>query len=260
MSDPKDMSAIVTGAAGGIGRATSELLASTGWRVLAVDRNAEMLQWTEGHSAIKSMVADIADEADNIRIVETAEQEFGGVDSIILNAALSLNGGIEDFPMEDFDRMVAVNLRGTVIGIRAAIPALRRRGGGSIVVTASTHGLAGDANFWAYSATKHGVVGVVKSAARELGWEGIRINAVCPGPTRATGLSTDFEVQAPDVFHALARNVPIQRWGEPKEIAAAIAFLANPASSFVTGIAMPVDGGGMTGSGLLPPNTAPTPA
>ncbi len=257
MTSVEGKSVIVTGAAGGIGRATCELMASQGWQVLAVDRDAEKLKWTTETDAIRSAVADISSEDDNKRIIAECESAFGGVDAVILNAALSLNGSIDEFPMEDFDRLVAVNLRGTVLGIRAALPALRRRGGGSITVTASAHGLGGDAGFWAYSSTKHAVVGVVKCVAREVGWEGIRVNAVCPGPTRATGLSTDFEEQAPDVFHGLAKAIPVQRWGEPQEVAAALAFIASPAASYITGIAMPVDGGTISGSGCLPPAAAP---
>ena len=253
----QEKSVIVTGAAGGIGRATCEVMAAQGWRVLAVDRDGAKLGWTATQPQIAATVADIAQEHDNERMIAHAEQAFGGIDAVILNAGLSMNGTIDDFAMEDFDRLVAVNLRGTVLGIRAALPALRRRGGGSITVTASGHGLGGDAGFWAYAATKHALVGVVKSVAREVGWEGIRINAVCPGPTRATGLSADFEAEAPDVFHDLARAIPVQRWGEPSEVAAALAFIASPAASYITGVAMPVDGGTFSGSGCLPPAAAP---
>lgn len=244
---------IVTGAASGIGRATSERFAAAGWNVLAVDLNGEMLSWTEREASIKGFVGDISSEADNQAMVKHAEEMSGGVDAVVLNAALSLNGGIEDFALGEFDRLIAVNLRGTVLGIRASIPALRRRGGGAIVVTSSTHGLAGDVGFWAYAASKHGLVGVVKSVAREVAWEKIRINAVCPGPVRATGLSTEFEAAVPEVFNQIGKAIPAQRWGEPAEIAAAIYFLASPEASYVNGIAMPVDGGTLSGSGCLPP-------
>lgn len=247
------LAAIVTGAASGIGRATCERLSRAGWNVLAVDLNRDALAWTDAHEAIESYVGDISSVEDNRGMLQQAEAQFGGVDAVILNAALSLNGGIEDFAMEEFDRMIGVNLRGTILGIRAAIPALRRRGGGSIVVTSSTHGLAGDAGFWAYAASKHGLVGVVKCVAREVAWEKIRINAICPGPVRATGLSTEFEAAAPDVFNGIAKAIPVQRWGEPSEIAEAIWFLASPQASYVNGIAMPVDGGTLSGTGCLAP-------
>jgi NAD(P)-dependent dehydrogenase (short-subunit alcohol dehydrogenase family) len=252
------LAAIVTGAAGGIGRATCELLAETGWHVVAADRDADKLAWTNNSARIHGEVADIAIETDNERLVAKCEEQFGGVDAVILNAALSLTGTIDNFAMADFDRLMEVNVRGTVLGIRAALPALRRRGGGSITLTGSTHGLGGDANFWAYSASKHALIGIVKSVAREVGAQGIRINAVCPGPTRATGLSNDFEEKEPELFRELARAIPLQRWGEPREIAAALAFVASPAASFVHGVAMPVDGGTLSGSGCLPPSPPPT--
>lgn len=247
--------AIVTGAASGIGRATCERFAKAGWNVLAVDLNGDALAWVQSEEAVEGFVGDISSDKDNIGMLQRAEALYGGVDAVVLNAALSMNGGIEDFAMDDFDRIIAVNLRGTVLGIRAAIPALRRRGGGSIVVTSSTHGLAGDAGFWAYAASKHGLVGVVKCVAREVAWEKIRINTICPGPVRATGLSTEFETAVPDVFKGIGKAIPVQRWGEPVEIAEAICFLASPEASYVNGIAMPVDGGTLSGTGCLPPVT-----
>lgn len=247
--------AIVTGAAGGIGRATCERMLEKGWTVLAVDRDAAKLSWADGMDQTMPWHADIAVEADNIGMIEKAIENFGGLDAIVLNAALSIGGSIEEMPIEDFDNQVAVNLRGTVLGIRAAIPALRTRGGGSIVAVASTHGLAGDSGYWAYSATKHGVVGLVKSVARELAWEKIRVNAVCPGPVRGTGLSTPVEEHAAEIYNAIAAANPMQRWGEAGEVAALIEFVASSEASYLNGAAIPVDGGTLAGSGCLGPNT-----
>lgn len=257
MTQPKTAKdvAIVTGAAGGIGRATCERMRKQGWSVLAVDRDEAKLAWAEGGDRIVAWNADIAVEADNNRMVEKAVETFGGLDAIVLNAALSIGGGIEEASLEDFDNQLAVNLRGTVLGIRAAIPALRARGGGAIVAVASTHGLAGDSGYWAYSATKHGVVGLVKSVARELAWEKIRVNAVCPGPVRGTGLSTPVEEHAAEIYDAIAAANPMQRWGEAGEVAALIEFVASSDASYLNGAAIPVDGGTLAGSGCLGPHT-----
>jgi meso-butanediol dehydrogenase/(S,S)-butanediol dehydrogenase/diacetyl reductase len=137
-------SVIVTGAAGGIGRAACERLAQSGWKVLAVDRDAGKLSWAQT-AGIDSLPADITSEADNARMVEVAESRFGGLDAVVLNAAVTGGGAIDAITMERFRQVMEVNLFGTVMGIRAALPALRRRGGGAITITASTMAIAGDA-------------------------------------------------------------------------------------------------------------------
>jgi meso-butanediol dehydrogenase/(S,S)-butanediol dehydrogenase/diacetyl reductase len=126
-------------------------------------------------------------------------------------------------------------------------------------VTSSTHGLAGDVGSWAYSATKHAVVGVAKSVAREVAAQGIRINVVCPGPIRGTGMSQPIEDELPEAFAAIQSAVPLGRWAEPDEIAAVHEFLVSDASSFITGAAIPVDGGAISGSGLSGPGPGPRP-
>ncbi len=156
-------------------------------------------------------------------------------------------------PLEEFERILRVNLRGVVLGLRAAVPALRSAGGGSVVATASVSGLGGDPGMWAYNAAKGGVVNLVRSAAVDLGRDNIRVNGVCPGPTR-TGMTRSIERDAPEMFETLRRHIPLQRWGEASEVAAVICFLASPAASFVTGVLVPVDGGVTANSGqFLPP-------
>ena len=251
MSD-NTRSVIITGAASGIGRAAAERLALAGWQVLAVDYNADNLGWAEGAANIASLVADVSSEADNARIAAEAERLYGGLDAAIFNAGIVGGGGIDEMPLADFRRVIDVNLIGPVLGIRACLPLLRRRRNRAIVVTASTMGLGGDSENWAYGAAKHGVVGLVKSLSRELGWEGIRINALCPGLTM-TGMTGGIEEAAPEQYRHLSAQVPLQRWAVPDEQAAVMEFLISPAASYVSGQAIAADGGAIAGTGLLPP-------
>lgn len=252
MSEGK--SVLVTGAASGIGRATCERLAGNGWKVLAVDRDADTLAWAEGRPGIACMAADVSSEADNARMATVAEARFGGLDAAVLNAGVTGGGSIDQLPFADFQRIVGVNLFGPVLGVRAVLPLLRKRKDAAIVVTASTMGLGGDSENWAYGMTKHALVGLVRSLSRELGWEGIRINALCPGPTM-TGMTGMIEEVAPEHYALLRRQVPLQRWADPDEQASVIEFLISSAASFVNGHAMVADGGAIVGTGLLMPKS-----
>jgi NAD(P)-dependent dehydrogenase (short-subunit alcohol dehydrogenase family) len=248
---------MVTGAAQGVGRATVERLAKHGWSVVAADLNEELLGWAADRGDVAACVADISTEEGNQSIVDLAESQFGRLDAAILNAGISISGPIDTLEMEAFDRLIAVNLRGPVLGVRASLPALRRAGGGAIAITASGYALGGDTGFWAYAAAKHGLLGLVRSVAREIAVEGIRINAACPSAIRGTGLSGPIEVTAPEVFKMIAEAIPLQRWCEPDEVASVLEFLVSDESSFVNGVALPVDGGALTGVGLLGPSTSP---
>jgi meso-butanediol dehydrogenase/(S,S)-butanediol dehydrogenase/diacetyl reductase len=244
-------SVVITGAASGMGRAAAERLAKGGWRVLAVDYNADNLAWTGG-TQIASLVADVSSEADNARIAAEADRLFGGLNAAIFNAGIVGGGAIDEMTTEAMRRVFDVNLVGPILGIRACLPLLRRRENPAIVVTASTMGLGGDSENWAYGAAKHGLVGLVKSLSRELGWEGIRINALCPGLTM-TGMTGGIEDAAPEQYRHLASQVPLQRWATPDEQAAVMEFLISPAASYVSGHALAADGGAIVGSGLMAP-------
>jgi NAD(P)-dependent dehydrogenase (short-subunit alcohol dehydrogenase family) len=253
MSDWKDRVAVVTGAASGIGRAATQRILEQGGRVVAVDLPAADLSWLEAldpdgaHTRI--VAADVTDEAANASAVAAAA-ELGGLDAMLLNAGLPVNGTIESVDMASFDRVIAVNLRAVVLGVRAGLPALRKSKTPAVVVTASVSGLGGDPGLWAYNAAKGGVINFVRSAALELGREGIRINAVCPGPVQ-TGMTTLIR-QTP-VFEELRRHIPLGRWGEAPEVASVLLFLASPAASFVNGAIVPVDGGVSAGSAQFTP-------
>jgi NAD(P)-dependent dehydrogenase (short-subunit alcohol dehydrogenase family) len=147
--------------------------------------------------------------------------------------------------MADYDRVMDVNVRGVVLGLKSAVAAMAAAGG-SIVVTGSVSGLRGDSGLWAYNASKGAVVNLARAAALDLGHLNIRVNAVCPGPIH-TALTKD--TRGTDMGDAMEARLPLGRFGEPEEVAAVIAFLTSTQSSFVTGAAIPVDGGVTAGTG-----------
>lgn len=252
MSAFHDRVAIVTGAASGIGRATVERILERGGRAVAVDLDAEKLGWVGGLKGAIAHAGDVSREDTNAAMVETALRAFGRLDVLVLNAGLPSQGTLDGLPLDAFERVLDVNLRGCVLGLRAALPALRRAGGAAVVMTASVSGLGGDPGMWAYNTAKGAVVNLARAASLELAREGIRVNCVCPGPIR-TGMTAPVISALPQVAEALRSRIPLQRWGEAGEAAEAICFLASESASFITGAILPVDGGITASSGQFAP-------
>jgi NAD(P)-dependent dehydrogenase (short-subunit alcohol dehydrogenase family) len=236
-----------------MGRALSERLAARGEAVVAVDLDDEKLAWTGASDRIAAFAGDVTDEDANARAVALATERFGGLDGAALNAGIDTVGMIDALPMDRFDRVLDVNLRGVVLGVRAVVPALRARGGGAIVVTSSMGGLTGQVGRSAYGMAKAGLVNMVQTVALELGHEQIRINAVCPGPIRDTGLSAGFETRNPEAYRHYANRTALKRYGTAEEVAAVMDFLLSPDASYVTGAAVAVDGGATAGQALDQP-------
>ncbi len=248
-------SAIITGAASGIGRAAALLFAREGASVLIVDlnqaagRKVEQEISSSGGRA-KFEPADVTDGADCHRIVKRALDLFGGVSILFNNAGIIRRASILETSEEDWDRVMSVNVKSIFLMSKEAVPIMARAGGGTIINTASGWGLAGGTQAAAYCASKGAVVLLTKAMAVDHGPQNIRVNCICPGDTDTPMLRDEARQlgEISDRFLADAARRPLARLGKPEEIAQAALFLASDASSFVTGSALVVDGGGIAGS------------
>lgn len=240
--------AIITGAASGIGRSAALLFAEEGASVVAADLTEDAVAKVAdeikeaGGNAIAVRV-DVSDPEQVEAMVNRAVQEYGRLDIIFNNAGIEgTPAPTADCTLENWDRVIAVNLKGTFLGMKYAIPAMLRAGGGAIVNNASVAGLVGFAGIPAYSASKGGVVMMTKTAALEYAKEGIRANAVCPGVIW-TPMVERFTAGSEEARANLEAAEPIGRMGRPEEVARLALFLASDDASFCTGGAYTVDGG-----------------
>jgi 3-oxoacyl-[acyl-carrier protein] reductase len=237
---------IVTGAASGMGRATAQLFGAEGARVAALDRNgdgaakvADAISRAGGIAYARTL--DVTDPGEIRVAVDDVVARLGPVGILVNNAGVSVGAPIDGDDYEAaWELTFAVNLTGYVRMVRACLPHLLTSGSGRIVNIASTEGLGATPFISPYTASKHGVVGLTRSLATELGARGITANCICPGPIR-TGMTAPIPDDAKERF--ARRRVPLRRYGEPEEVAQMVLNLALPGSSFVNGAVIPVDGG-----------------
>ena len=247
--------AVVTGAAGVIGAATARLLAARGARIVAIDRKRDELE-----AAVKALpasaealaiTADVTDEDEVEGYVRAAVDRFGSIDAFFNNAGIEGEvKPITQYSLETFRKVIDVNLVGVFLGLKHVLPVMLKQDKGSIINTASIAGLFGSPNIAVYSASKHGVIGLTKSAAWEYTGTGVRINCVCPGMIDSRMLSTIIEargrhagINAPMQQDKIVERIPARRLGQADEVAAIVAFLASDDASYVSGAAYTVDGG-----------------
>ena len=253
MTDFQGQVAVITGGAGALGRAVGARLLRDGARVALVDKDEAQLDRAKAElGSVLAVAADVSVEDDAAAYVRRTVDEYGHVDLFFNNAGIEGRmGRIVDTEAADFDRVIAVNLRGVFLGLREVLRAMKRQGsGGAIVNTASVAAFRGSGRFAAYSTSKHAVIGLTKSAAREGAAYGVRVNAVAPGYIDTRMLASINAMASPEDPDAardqLAATVPLGRLGTADEVANVVCWLLSPEASYVTGGVYLVDAGVMS--------------
>lgn len=238
--------ALITGSGSGMGRATSYVFAEAGAKVVVSDINEKQIE--EVSSEINSssgtclkQILDVTNQENIKEVIANVIEEFGQLDILINNAGISIPTTIDDENYEEnWDRTFDVLLKGQVNLIRAALPFIRESDCGRIVNISSTEGLGATPRISPYTSAKHGVIGLTRSLAAELGSQGITVNCICPGPIN-TAMTAAIPIEDKQIY--ARRRVPLKRYGEPEEVAHMTLSLCLPAASFVNGAVLPVDGG-----------------
>ena len=251
MNGIQDAVAIVTGGSTGIGRAAAHRFAEEGASVVLADVNVDdgeqtVAAITDAGGEATFVETDVSDESDLEAMVQTAVETYGGLDFAFNNAGIEgRNEPVADQPDDNWERVIDVNLKGVFNCMRAEIPAMLESGGGSIVNTASIAGVVGFPGLSPYVASKHGVIGLTKTAAIEFSGDGVRVNAICPGVIETPMVQRSQE-DSPEQMEQVKAATPMGRIGQPEEIGDAAVWLCSDDASFVTGESLVIDGGYVT--------------
>ena len=243
--------ALITGAAGAIGLATASLMAARGATIAAVDLKGA--DFAPLHAAIPDaarllvLKADVTDEASYAAAVAATIKAFGKIDIFFNNAGIEgPSAPIPDFPTDGFRKVMEVNVLGIFLGLKLVIPEMVKAGHGSIINSSSVAGLTGSPGLCAYTASKHAVLGLTRTAAMECGGKGVRVNCINPGPIDSrmmASIEKGLGAKAAEIHDAFAATIPMQRYGTPEEVAGLVAFLASDDAGYINGGAYTVDGG-----------------
>ena len=244
MARLKDKTAVITGSGKGLGEAMALLFSREGAKIVVFDidegAGRETVEQIRGQGGEAIFVhGDVSNPDDAVRVIDATVNAYGRVDVLVNNAGIHVDRTVADTTEEEWDRILGVNLKGVFLCSKAAIPQMRRQGGGNIISISSISGLIGQLNQAAYNASKHGIIGLVRCMAYDHALENIRANAICPGV-----MNTPLVASVPEEHIAPYRKTSLlERFAEPSEVANAALFLASDESSYVTGSAMVVDGG-----------------